>query len=162
MAEVIIRDIREADTEFAFKLLRDLAEHVGELEHFGSVMEDVRRDAFGPNRLYETLIAEVDDKNAGLIIWFFTYSTYVGKRCLFVNDIIVEPWARGLDVGRRLMARMATVAAENDCARIDLHVHVENAARGFYKRIGMEQSEEVPCILRGQAMQDLAALDGKL
>ncbi len=159
MAGVVIRDIREEDTDFVFKLIGDLADHVGERKMFSLTLDDVRRDAFGPQRHFETLVAEADGRLAGISTWFYTYSTYVGKRCLFVNDLIVDQWARGYDVGRCLMARMATIAVANDCCRIDLHVHVENNARGFYKRIGMTENQEVPCMLRGDNLAAIARLD---
>ncbi len=156
MAQVSIREIREADVDAVFELLRDLAHHVGEGEKFDSSREDVRRDAFGPERHYATLVAEIDGRVAGLVVWFFTYTTYSGKRCLFVNDLIVADWARGYALGRRLMARVAAIAREHACARVDLHVHVDNDARGFYERIGMAQSNEVPYVLTGEALQALA------
>ena len=154
-----MRDICEADVDFVFRLLRQLSHDVGASEEFDSVVEDVRRDALGPDPHYNTLVAEVDGRPAAIATWFFIYTTYKGKRCLHVNDLIVEDWARGHDLGRRLMARMSKIALAHDCARLDLHVHVDNAARGFYERIGMFQSDDLPYILRGPALGTLAEHD---
>ncbi len=152
MSGVTLRPAREDDAEAAFAMLYALAEAVGEVE-------DVRRDGFGPAPLYETLIAELDGRPVGLLTLFPTYSTYMGRPCLYVNDLYVAPEARGRGVARRLMARVCRLALERDCCRVELKVLENNAARKFYESIGMGSTAEVAYTVHDQALSDLANED---
>lgn len=156
MPEVEIRNAVEEDAHFMFDLFKALAEHVGELDMFSSTLEDVQRDGFGPDSHYRCLIAEADGAPQGLSTYFFSYSTYVGRPCLFVLDLIVTPQARGAKLGTALMQRLSEFAVANDCCRIDLHVHEDNPSIAFYKAIEMYQTREVPFVLNGKALSDMA------
>ena len=156
MHEISIRDARETDAPFMYDMFRKLAEHVGELDSFTSSPGDVTRDGFGEQRHYSALIAEVDGRPLGVSTYFFTYSTYAGRPCLFVLDLIVHEDARGRKLGAALLRRLAAIAVERGCHRIDLHVHRHNDAIGFYKRIGMRQTAELPFVLSGEALARMA------
>lgn len=156
MSGVEIRTAREEDAGFVYDMVRSLAAHVGELEGFACTPEDVVRDGFGPDRHYESLIATVDEVALGLATYFFTYSTSKGRPCLFVLDLIVAPEARGKNLGRELMSALAEIAVAKNCCRVDLHVHNQNQAQEFYKAIGLHQTAELPFVLQGPAMLDLA------
>ncbi len=154
-------DIRPADPEDAavvHAMLRALAEHVGDSEKFANTLEKVRRDAFGPEARYETYLAELDGRPAGLAAIFMTYSTFTGRPCLFVDSLYVEDWARGADVGRQLMALACRLACARDCVRVDLNVHHDNPAQHFYQTLGMAATGEQPYQIKGEAMQALAKL----
>ena len=155
-AEVTLRKGRREDSDFIFRMLRLLAEDVGETAEFESTAQDVRRDAFGARPCYETLIAEWQGRPAGLATYFFTYSTYKGRRCLYVNDLIVAPAARRANLGRILMAELSRLALAQSCCRLELKVLQDNKARRFYQRIGMLESGEVSCSLKGTALEQLA------
>lgn len=157
MARVEIRTAVESDTSFIYDMLQALAEHVGQSDHFTTTPDDVARDAFGAGRHYQSLIAEIDDVPSGLATYFFTYSTYTGRPCLFVNDLIVRPEARGLDLGRSLMRHLSCLAIDNGCCRVDLHVHNHNPARDFYAALGMQASPETPFTVSGEPLRMLAA-----
>ncbi len=156
MPDIQIRPACEGDAPFIFEMVRHLAEFVGELEHFAAQPDDVLRDGFGPDRHYHSLIATIDDVQSGLATYFFTYSTLQGRPCLFVLDLILAPEARGRNLGRQLMAALAEIAVEKNCCRVDLHVHNQNPAQEFYKAIGMQQTEELPFVLNGAPLSDLA------
>ena len=156
---VLLRAGREDDVSFIFRLLRMLAEEVGESEHFAADVADILRDAFGEAPHFETLIAEVEGRPAGLATFFLTYSTYKGRPCLYVNDLIVDPWARGLSLGRLLMARICRIADSRKCCRVELRVLRDNPSRSFYERIGMAPSGEVPYVIKDDDLERLAATD---
>ena len=156
MAEVTIRPAHEGDAPFIYEMVRSLVEYVGELQHFTSRPEDVVRDGFGPDRHYDSLIATVDGAALGVATYFFTYSTSTGRPCLFVLDLIVAPEARGKNLGRALMSALAEIAVEKNCCRVDLHVHNQNPAQDFYKAIGLYQTAELPFVLHGSELSDLA------
>ena len=156
MPDVQIRPADRDDAPFIFEMVRSLAEFVGEAEHFAAQPEDVLRDGFGPDRHYHSLIATNDGVRSGLATYFFTYSTSKGRPCLFVLDLIVAPEARGKNLGRQLMAALAQIAVERRCCRVDLHVHNQNPAQEFYKAIGLYQTAELPFVLNGTPLSDLA------
>ena len=151
-----LRFAREEDAPDVWRMLRALADEIGEGAEFVSRPEDVRRDAFGPKRRYDTLIATAGDEPAGLATFFETYSTYKGRPCLYVNDIYVAPMARRWRLGRYLMAEIARLALARDCCRVELKVLASNPARRFYQSIGMSESAELAYAIRDEALDRLA------
>lgn len=156
MVNVTIKPADERDAAFMLGMLQMLAEHVGEQHLMSATLDDIRRDGFGPDRHYDALIACADDRPVGLAVYFTTYSTYAGAPCLFVNDLVVDARARGLNIGRQLMVELAGIAVQRKCCRLELHVHHANEARGFYESIGMTVSDELPYVARGSALERLA------
>ncbi len=156
MSAIKLRRAHVEDAETVFRMLRALAHHVGEAEEFVSTLEDVRRDGFGTRPCYETIMAEIDARPAGIATFFPIYSTHKGRPCLFVDNLYVESWARGRDIGRLLMGRVCRLAVERNCCRVELAVLHDNPARGFYQAIGMEQGAGVSYAIRELALQELA------
>lgn len=141
MAETRIRWASESDAALIVYFIRALAIFEKEpVEQVRITEADVRRDAFGANRRFEVLIAEVDRKPMGFALFFPNYSTWEGKPGLYIEDIFVEESARGTGIGRKLIA-VAKIAESRGCARIDLAVLNWNPARGFYHRIGFSHAE---------------------
>ena len=116
---------------------------MGDAEEFVAAPADVARDALGAEARYETQIAEPDGRPAGLATYLHTYSTYTGRPCLYVNDLIIEPWARGFNLGRILMARLCRTARERGCCQVELRIRHHNPARGYYQQIGMRACIDV-------------------
>lgn len=156
-----LRPATKADCDYIYRLLRALADELGEGEDFAAERADVFRDLFGPEPHYKALIAQLNERPAGLTTYYRTYSTYMGRPCLYVNDLIVEPWARGTRLGRIMMARLCRIAREWECCRVELKVLHDNPARGFYERIGMRASVEIPYMITDRALEDLASWDGE-
>src|SRR5208282_1436669 len=111
------------------------------VEHVRITEADVHRDAFGPSRRFEVLIAEIDRKPVGFALFFPNYSTWEGKPGLYIEDIFVEESARKSGIGRKLIAAVAKIAESRRCARIDLAVLDWNPARDFYHRLGFHHAE---------------------
>lgn len=154
-----LRAAKKADCGYIFGLIEALAHELSEAEDFAAQAADVMRDLFGAEPRYEALIAELDRRPAGLTTYYHTYSTYMGRPCLYVNDLIVEPWARGSSLGRIMMGRLCQIARERQCCRVELKVLHDNPARGFYEQIGMQASVEVPYLIKDAALDDLASWD---
>ena len=111
MAETRIRWATENDAALIVYFIRALAVFEKEpVEHVRITEADVRRDAFGPNRRFEVLIAEVDRKAVGFALFFPNYSTWEGKPGLYIEDIFVEESARKSGIGRKLIAAVAKIA----------------------------------------------------
>jgi len=157
MAKLTWREAALADAEIIDRMNRDLSATLGEGAEFEAGPEDVRRDAFGPNRRYECRLAELDGVPAGLMNIFMTYSTYKGAPCLYIDTLFVEPWARGQGIGAKLMAVAAQVALERDCCRIDLLALKTNPARAFYESIDLYATDSQPYTIGRDGLQQLAA-----
>ncbi len=107
---------------------------------------------------FECLIGELDGRPAGFALFFHNYSTWRGKRGIYLEDLFVEPALRGRGVGQALLARLAALARERDCARLEWAVLGWNApAIGFYERLGAVALEEWTTYrLSGDALAALA------
>ncbi|MGQ9366778.1 N-acetyltransferase family protein [Azospirillum sp. ST 5-10] len=158
MASVTIRPatVEDADTILAF--VRELAEFEREPDAVKATPADFRRDGWGPDPVFAALIAELDGVPAGFALTFRNYSTWEGRRGLFVEDLYVRPEARRHGVGRLLLAEVARRALAEGCRRVDLNVLHWNPARGFYAATGFRHMEDwLPYRLDGAALDALAA-----
>ncbi len=158
-AAIVVRPATPADAPILVQLIRDLAAY--EKEPLSSVRvaeADILRDGFGPQRRFESLLVEAGGRAAGFALFFHNYSTWEGRAGIYVEDIFVCEWARGRNMGRRLLAEIAAIAEARGCGRVDLSVLDWNPARAFYERIGLvEMSDWRPYRLKGEALASLAA-----
>jgi len=157
---ITIRAATAADAATIAHLIRELASFEGLLDEVRVTADDIRRDGFGEHAYFECLLAEIDGKAVGFALFFHNYSTFEGRPGLYVEDLFVAEAARGLGVGHRLMARLARIALERKCARIDLWVLHWNPARAFYDRLGFQHMADwLPCRLSSDRMIELATAD---
>jgi GNAT superfamily N-acetyltransferase len=160
MSAVTLRFAAADDVGLLLHLIHELAAYERAPEAVVATEEDLRRHGFGPNRRFEALLAFVDDEPAGFALFFPDFSTWRGRPGLFLEDLYVREWARRRGVGRRLMARLATIAIERDWPAIHFNVLDWNPARSFYGRLGIEaRSAWVPYGATGAALRRLAAED---
>ena len=122
---------------------------------------DLREQLFGAHPAAEVLIGEVDGEAAGFALFFHNFSTFLGKRGLYLEDLFVRPAFRGAGLGRHLMAALARIAVQRDCGRFEWSVLDWNEpAIGFYRRIGAVGMDEWTVQrLEGDALHALAAHD---
>lgn len=148
-------------------LLQDLIRRLAEAQDAGgyvtSTPDDLLRDGFGPVPRFHAMLAEqVGDGGErtaiGLALYYFTYSTWVGRPNLYVEDLYVDADQRGTGVGKRLMAALARQALEDGCGRLELAVKTDNRARAFYERLGLARKGSwLPYAVAGEALLSLAA-----
>ena len=155
---ILVRPATPADAGTIVGLIRELASYENEPPASVRISEaDVLRDGFGPKSRFECLLVEAEGRPAGFALFFHNYSTWEGRAGLYVEDIFVSEWARGRNIGRRLLAEIAAIAAARGCVRVDLSVLHWNPARAFYERIGfVEMAEWRPYRLHGSALLGLA------
>jgi GNAT superfamily N-acetyltransferase len=157
---VTIREALPADAGTIVGLIRELAAYENLAGLVRITDADVLRDGFGERRCFECLLAEAHGETVGMAIHRPSYSTFDGRPGLYVEDLFVAERARGLGIGRMLMARLAAIARERGCSRMSLAVLHWNPARDFYRRLGFAEVEDwVSYQLAGKALARLAAED---
>ena len=157
MPSLSIRPATPADVDTILHFIRSLAAFEREPDAVKTTPADLLRDGFGERPKFETLIAELDGAPVGFALFFHTYSTWEGTAGIHLEDIFVEEAARRHGVGKRLMQRLAAIALERGCARLELQVLDWNPAREFYQRLGLEHMQEwLLYRVSGQALRVMA------
>jgi ribosomal protein S18 acetylase RimI-like enzyme len=136
---VTIREATIEDAAAIHRALLTLAEHVGELHKVVSTADDIRRFGFEVEPpAFRTLIAEIDGAFAGMSLFFVTFSTWHGRPGVYVQDLVVEPAFRGMDVGRKLIRATARLGRGDGATHMRLTVDSESvSAKAFYDRMGL-------------------------
>ncbi|MFO0831311.1 MAG: GNAT family N-acetyltransferase [Phycisphaerales bacterium] len=132
-----VRPAAPPDVPLILALVRDLAEYEHSLDQVVATEENLREDLFGPRPICGAVVGEVDGVGQGFALYFFNYSTWVGRRGLYLEDLFVRPAARGKGLGRALFVRVAQIAVEHGCQRMDWAVLDWNTpAIEFYRGLG--------------------------
>lgn len=119
--------------------IRALAAYEREPEAVTAIEADLMRHGFGLNPFFFCLIAEQNGTPAGFALYFFNYSTWLGRPGLYLEDLFVLPEFRGLGIGKALLQKVAAIAIENGCQRLQWEVLDWNTpAIDFYQAMGAE------------------------
>jgi GNAT superfamily N-acetyltransferase len=138
-----IRSAIEADVPQILAFIRALAVYEREPDAVVATEEGLLRDGFGPNPYYCCLIAEYNGSPAGFALYFFNYSTWEGRPGIYLEDLFVPPEFRGLGIGKALLKRVAAIAVERGCRRLQWEVLDWNTpAIDFYRAMGAEFLDE--------------------
>ena len=142
MSPITLRFATAEDVGLWLQLIRELAAYEKAPGAVVATEDDLRRHGFGPEQRFEALLAFVDGKPAGFALFYPDFSTWHGRPGLFLEDLYVREWVRARGVGRRLMARLAAIVIERDWSALHFNVLDWNPARGFYRRLGIENRRE--------------------
>ncbi|MES2858744.1 MAG: GNAT family N-acetyltransferase [Pseudomonadota bacterium] len=158
---VSIRAATVADVRLIRQLIAELADYERLADAAVATDDGLREQLFGAHPAAEVLVAEVNGEAAGFALFFHNFSTFLGKRGLYLEDLFVRPAFRGMGLGRHLMASLAKIAVQRDCGRFEWSVLDWNApAIGFYRRLGAVGLDEWTVQrLEGDALRSLAAHD---
>ncbi|HUQ83653.1 MAG TPA: GNAT family N-acetyltransferase [Gemmatimonadaceae bacterium] len=158
--DVRIVPAMERDTPVILSLIKALAEYEQKEDEVEATEDDVRESLFGEWPAAEVVLAYVGADVAGFALFFHNYSTFVGRRGLYLEDLFVRPAHRGRGVGRRLLSHLARLAMERRCRRIDWSVLDWNeSAIRFYRSIGAVALDEWTVYrLSGDALARMADL----
>jgi GNAT superfamily N-acetyltransferase len=138
-----IEPARERDVPLILSLIKGLAEYEKLAHEVVATEERLRQSLFGPHPSAEVVIAYVDDEAVGFALFFHTYSTFLGQRGLYLEDLFVLPEWRGRGAGRALLTHLARIAAERGCGRFEWSVLDWNEpAINFYKNLGAKPMHE--------------------
>jgi GNAT superfamily N-acetyltransferase len=153
-----IRPATEADVTQILAFIRALAAYERAPDAATATEADLLRDGFGSNPFYFCLIAEQNDQPAGFALYFFNYSTWMGRPGLYLEDIFVQPEFRGLGIGKALLKRVAAIAMGKSCPRLQWEVLDWNTpAIDFYRAMGAEFLDEWRNVrVSGEALERLA------
>lgn len=157
---LVIRETSEADAPLILEFIRGIAEYE-KLSHAVVATEESLRESLFRQRAAEVLIAELDSEPVAFAVFFHNFSTFVGRRGLYLEDLFVKPEYRGRGVGRALLKHLARIAVERGCGRMEWIVLDWNApAIKFYEQIGARPLDEWTTFrLTGEALENLAAND---
>jgi GNAT superfamily N-acetyltransferase len=132
-----IREACETDVPAIGQLIRELADYE-RLAHEAVASEATLRESlFGSRRYAEVLMGETGDAVAGFALFFHNYSTFLGKPGIYVEDVFVRPAHRGRGLGTAFFRRIARLAVDRRCGRMEWAVLDWNEpALNFYRKIG--------------------------
>ncbi len=155
----VIRKATPSDVPGVLALVKDLAAYEREPDAVVATEADFLRDGFGEAPAFHVLVAEdAQAEVIGFALYFFSYSTWIGRRCLYLEDVFVQPEHRGKGAGIALMKALAKEAVAKECRRFVWQVLDWNApAIAFYERLGAEVLREWLTVrLEGDALAELA------
>lgn len=138
-----VRWAHEPDLHEIAALIRELAAYERAPDAVVFDLEELRRHLFGPDPKARVLLAEEGGRVVGFALFFRTFSTWLGKPGLFLEDLFVRPEFRGRGHGRALLTALARLALLEGCARLEWRVLDWNEpAIRFYERLGARPLRE--------------------
>ncbi len=153
-----IEPAKEYDVPLILNLVKKLAAYERLLHEVVATEEDFRKALFGPTPVAEALLAFLGSQPVGFALYFSTFSTFVGRPGIYLEDIFVEPEHRGKGIGAALLTRIARIACDRNCGRLEWSVLTWNEPSiGFYERLGAQRMEDWRVFrLAGAALDRLA------
>jgi GNAT superfamily N-acetyltransferase len=148
-----------ADVPAIYAMIRELAEYEKLLHEMEASEEDVRRALFGSPACAQALVARLNGEAVGFALYFNTFSTFVGRPGIWLEDLYVRPAWRKQGVGGKLLARLAQITIERNYGRLEWSVLDWNQpAIDVYKAIGAKPKEEWTIMrMTGESLKQLAA-----
>jgi GNAT superfamily N-acetyltransferase len=159
----LIRPATRADVPQILRFIRALAAYERAPEAVEATEAGLEQDGFGANPFYFCLMAEYCGRAAGFALYFFNYSTWLGRPGIYLEDLFVEPELRGLGIGKALLERVAAIAVEKGCQRFEWAVLDWNTpAIEFYRAMGAEFLHEWRSVrVTGEALMRLSGAEGQ-
>ena len=154
-----IRTATHADIGLIAQFIRALADYEKLLHEVRFDEAVLAEKLFGVRPYAEVLIGEIDGTAQGFALFFHNFSTFEGRPGIYLEDLFVRPDARGSGLGKALLGKLAALAVERDCARLEWSVLDWNTpAIDFYKALGARPMDEWTVYrVDGDALTGLAA-----
>ena len=138
-----IRDAVAADAPLVMTLIRELAEYERMLDEVEADETSLARHLFGPDACAHAIIAEADGAPIGFALYFYNFSTFMGKPGLYLEDLYVRPEQRGRGAGKALLLHLAGKAVTQGCGRMEWSVLDWNTPSiAFYEGLGARAMKE--------------------
>ena len=158
MKNLKIRSASSEDAALILNFITELARYEKAEHHVYATEKSIIESLFSENSSAKALICTLDDKPIGYAVYFFNYSTWLGKNGLYLEDLYISPEVRNCGAGKFVLQHLAKLAVENNCGRFEWCVLDWNEpAIKFYEKIGAEpQKEWVIYRLTGDALTTFA------
>jgi GNAT superfamily N-acetyltransferase len=135
--DVVIRNATATDVQALHDLIVALAEYERLRHMVVGTPADLAHWLFGPHPVIEAMIAEVQGEAVGFALWYTTYSTFLARPGIHLEDLFVKPEHRSAGIGKALLIRLAQIATERGCGRLEWNVLDWNTpAIEFYQSLG--------------------------
>ena len=159
LSEFAIRPAVPQDAPALFALICELADFEKLLSSMTATEDDIRQALFGPSPCVEALLVEKNNEPVAFALYFETFSTFAGRRGIYLEDLYVRPEFRGKKLGTLLLAHLGKIAFDRGCARFEWTVLDWNTpAIEFYKKMGAEpMSEWTVQRVSGESLAKLAS-----
>lgn len=153
-----IRDASADDPALILRFVKELAGYERAPEAVSATEADIRHSLFGEDAIVHAVICEIGGVPVGFAVYFFNYSTWLGRRGLYLEDLYVSPAYRRAGAGKALLKHLARVARSRECGRLEWSVLDWNTpAIRFYESIGAKPLNEwVGYRLAGDALDRFA------
>ena len=153
-----IRQARPTDAQAIYDMIYELAVYEKAPEEVVTTPDEIEATLFGEGSKTEALICEIEGKIAGYAVFFTSYSTWLGRNGIYMEDLYISPDFRGKGAGKALLKHIARFAVQRNCGRLEWSVLDWNQpAIDFYLSIGaLPQSEWVRYRLDGDALLKFA------
>lgn len=158
MAKITLREATINDAQTIFNFVKELAIYEKAEHEVKTSVKQVEESVFGKDSVTYAIICELDNKPVGMALYFFNYSTWLGRNGIYLEDLYVSPEYRGVGAGKALLKRLAQIAVEKKCGRIDWQVLDWNKPSiDFYDSIGAKGlTDWIPYRLMGEALEEFA------
>lgn len=149
----IIEAVAE-DSHLILRFIKELAIYEKAEHEVTAKVEDIRESIFGENSTVKALICNLHDQPIGFAVYFYNYSTWQGRKGLYLEDLYIVPEHRGIGAGNQLLKYLANKAVAEGCGRFEWSVLDWNEpAIRFYQSIGARPKSEWVCYqLAGEAL----------
>ena len=158
MKGIEIREAVENDSAQILTFIKELASYEKAIDEVVAEEKDIRESVFGSNSGVNALICTLDENPIGFAVYFYNYSTWQGKKGLYLEDLYVSPEHRGVGAGKELLKHLAKIAVSQGCGRFEWSVLDWNEpAIKFYDSIGAKpKTEWVGYQLAGSALYEFS------
>ncbi|SRR5579883_485494 len=158
MPDILIRPATEQDAELLVQFIQDLARYERLSSECKVTSELIHEHLFGARPAAEAVIAEYNGQPEGFALFFTTFSTFVAKPSLYLEDLFVNPDMRGKGIGKALLLHLVDIAVERGYGRVEWAVLDWNQpAIDFYKNLGAKMMDDwTTCRLTEDVLQRLA------
>ncbi|MDF2613035.1 MAG: N-acetyltransferase [Clostridia bacterium] len=138
----IMRTAKEEDTSLILYFIKELAAYENLLDKVVATEETLREWLF-ERKAAEVIIGEYEGKPVGFMLFFYNFSTFLGRSGIYLEDLYVEPHVRGKGLGKRMLKYLAQIALERNCGRLEWWcLDWNESSINFYKRLGAVSMDE--------------------
>lgn len=142
-AGITVRRATVEDSALVLDFIQQLARYEKLEDHCIATVEEIRKTLFGPSARAEALMAFDGATPAGFAVYFYSYSTFLAKPGLYLEDLFVKPELRGTGIGKRIFLELLRIAEANHCGRFEWSVLDWNeSAIKFYESLGAKAQAE--------------------